>query len=463
MAEKFKFQATPKEKLQTSYDVIIIGSGGSGLVSALQARELGLRPVILEKMPDVGGNTKRASSGMNAAETNVQLREGIVDSFQEFYDETFQGGGKLNDPKLLEYFTTHSGQAIDWLHLHGINLSDLTITGGMKKKRAHRPKSMAPVGAFLVNNLLWLLDKVEVPIFTETKVTQLLKDDAGKIKGVKVIVDGEEKTIFSQAVILATGGFGASKELIKRYRPELADYKTTNQDGATGDGILLGEEVGAQPIQMEMIQIHPTVQQDTAHTYLIGEAVRGEGAILVDQAGERFTNELGTRKVVSEKITALPEKSAYLIFDEGVKQRVKAIDFYEKQGLVHKAQTVDELAKELKIDPVSLKDTLLSWNTAVETKKDVKFNRTTGLQRQLKTAPYYAIHIAPGIHYTMGGLHIDNKAHVLDQSGEIIPGLFAAGEVTGGLHGNNRIGGNSIAETVVFGRQAGQQVAVYLA
>ena len=263
-------------------------------------------------------------------------------------------------------------------------------------------------------------------------------------------------------MILATGGFGASKELMKRYRPDLLSYKTTNQNGATGDGIKLATQLGAQAIQMEMVQIHPTVQQDTDHTYLIGEAVRGEGAILVDHSGVRFTDELGTRKVVANKITDLPQKSAYLIFDEGVKQRVKALDFYLQKGLVLQAESIAELATKLNMEQTTLHDTLLRWNTAVETKRDVQFGRHTGMQRKLMQAPFYAIHIAPAIHYTMGGLHIDEKTRVLDENGEIIPGLFAAGEVAGGLHGNNRIGGNSIAETVVFGRQAGQQVAQYL-
>ncbi|KRL84876.1 flavocytochrome c [Ligilactobacillus apodemi] len=462
MAEKFKFKPSDPKTLADSCDVVIIGSGGAGLVSALQARELGLRPIVLEKMPIVGGNTLRASSGMNAAETNVQLRHGIVDSFSEFYQETYQGGGRLNDPKLLSYFTTHSGQAIDWLHWHGIKLNDLTITGGMSKKRAHRPQSTAPVGAFLINNLLWLLAQVEVPIFTNAKVEKLLKSEEGKIRGVEVDLAGQKQTIVTDAVILATGGFGASKELMKRYRPDLLSYKTTNQNGATGDGIKLATQLGAQAIQMEMVQIHPTVQQDTDHTYLIGEAVRGEGAILVDHSGVRFTDELGTRKVVANKITDLPQKSAYLIFDEGVKQRVKALDFYLQKGLVLQAESIAELATKLNMEQTTLHDTLLRWNTAVETKKDVQFGRHTGMQRKLIQAPFYAIHIAPAIHYTMGGLHIDEKTRVLDENGEIIPGLFAAGEVAGGLHGNNRIGGNSIAETVVFGRQAGQQVAQYL-
>lgn len=463
MTEKFQFEPSDPATLAERYDLVIIGSGGAGLVSALQARELGLHPVVLEKMPTLGGNTIKASSGMNAAETNIQLRQGIVDSFAEFYEETFQGGGRLNDPALLEYFTTHSGQAIDWLRLHGIFLNDLTLTGGMKKKRAHRPESTAPVGAYLIKNLLWLLDQVKIPVYTNTKVTELLKAESGQIKGVKVEVLGEEKTLLTQAVILATGGFGASKQLIQRYRPELAAYKTTNQSGATGDGIFLGTAIGAQPIQMELVQIHPTVQQDTERVFLIGEAVRGEGAILVDQFGERFTDELGTRRVVSQKITALPERSAYLIYDQAVKDRVKALAFYEAQGLVVKAATLAELATKLELNVSALEDTLRQWNTAVETGVDVRFGRTTGMTHKLEKAPYYAIHIAPAIHYTMGGLHIDPKARVLDRNGAVIPGLFAAGEVTGGLHGNNRIGGNSIAETVVFGRQAAQQAALYLA
>lgn len=462
MTEKFQFEPSEPATLADHYDLVIIGSGGAGLVSALQARELGLHPVVLEKMPTLGGNTIKASSGMNAAETNVQLRQGIVDSFAEFYEETFQGGGRLNDPALLEYFTTHSGQAIDWLRLHGIFLNDLTLTGGMKKKRAHRPESTAPVGAYLISNLLWLLAQVKIPVYTNTRVTELLKDETGKIKGVKVELLGSEKTLKTKAVVLATGGFGASKQLLKRYRPELAEYQTTNQSGATGDGIFLGAEIGAQPIQMELVQIHPTVQQDTEKVFLIGEAVRGEGAILVDQFGERFTDELGTRRVVSQKITALPERSAYLIYDQAVKERVKALAFYEAKGLVLKADTLTKLAAKLELNASALEDTLRQWNTAVETGVDVRFGRTTGMTHKLAQAPYYAIHVAPAVHYTMGGLHIDQKARVLDRNGAVIPGLFAAGEVTGGLHGNNRIGGNSIAETVVFGRQAAQQAAVYL-
>lgn len=205
-----------------------------------------------------------------------------------------------------------------------------------------------------------------------------------------------------------------------------------------------------------MVQIHPTVQQDNPHTYLIGETVRGEGAILVNNAGKRFVNELDTRKKVSNAIIAQPTGHAYLILDRKVFQRVKALEFYQSVGLVEQADTLAELASQINIDQQQLNETVTEWNAAVKKQNDAQFGRHTGM-RTLDTAPFYAIHVAPAVHYTMGGIHIDNETHVLDENGNIIPGLFAAGEVAGGLHGNNRVGGNSIAETIVFGRQAGIQ------
>lgn len=444
-----------KPNNQADYDLIVIGSGSAGLTCAIQARELGLRPVVLEKMKTFGGNSMRASSGMNAAETIPQLKHGIVDDWHDFYEETCRGGGRLNDPELLEYFASHGALAIDWLAAHGIVLDDLTITGGMSRMRTHRPKSLAPIGAFLVNNLMKRAKELEIPVVCGVKAERLLTDEKGAVCGVKTA----QRNVYAKAVVLATGGFSASKDLIAKYRPDLKAYRTTNHAGATGDGIKLAEEVGAQVMQMDLVQVHPTVQQDTDHAYLIGEAVRGEGAVLVDGNGKRFVNELSTRRIVSDAITALKEKSAYLVFDSQVKKRVKAVDFYQKQGLVVEAKTLEDLAKKLDVKENDLKQTLEKWNQAVEKKQDSEFGRKTGMERELNQAPYYAIHIAPAIHYTMGGLHIDKQTHVLDKSGNVISGLFACGEVCGGLHGNNRIGGNSISETIIFGRQAGMRAA----
>ncbi|WP_367333564.1 flavocytochrome c [Limosilactobacillus sp.] len=459
MAEKF--QPLSVSKLNDSYDVVIIGSGGTGLAAAIQANELGMKVAVLEKEEELGGNTNRASSGMNAAETNVQLKHGVIDNVADFYHETYKDGGRLNDKDMLGYFVYHTAPAVDWLADHDIKLDDITVTGGMSKKRTHRPASMAPIGGFLVKSLLGVVAKENIPVFNNTKVTKLLQAADGRINGVEVKSGDLTKKVDAKAVILATGGFGASKEYIERFRPDLKDYKTTNQPGATGDGLKLAENVGAELMQMNLVQVHPTVQQDHPHVYLIGEAVRGEGAILVNAQGERFVNELNTRKIVSNAITALPEHSAYLIFDQGIRDRAKAIEFYDKTGLVVHGDTIEDLAQNLNMDPTTLKATVNTWNQAVSSHDDEQFHRTTGMDRGITKPGFFAIHIAPAIHYTMGGIHITPKTQVLDGNGDIIKGLYAAGEVAGGLHGNNRVGGNSIAETIVFGRQAGQQVTLY--
>lgn len=446
--------------LADSYDVVVIGAGGAGMTAALQAAELGVSVAVVEKEDQIGGNTSRASSGMNAAETMVQLNHGVIDSMANFYWETMKGGGRLNDPQLLNFFVHHANLAIDWLASHDMPLTGLTITGGMSRQRTHRPASTAPVGGYLVKGLAQQLRKHNIPVFTGCKVTQLqseITNGRHQVNGLTVQTGSGSQQVHAKVVIIATGGFGANAKLISKLRPDLTGYATTNQAGAQGDGLKLGQAVGAATRDLSWIQVHPTVQQDGPHAYLIAEAVRGEGAILVNKNGQRFVNELTTRRVVSNAITALPEHSAYLIFDQGVRSRAKAIDFYDKAGLVQSGSSIEELAKRVELPVKHLNNCLQDWNKAVDAGTDADFGRQLTIKHRLDQGPFYAIHVAPAVHYTMGGLHIDPQTRVLDANGNIIQGLLAAGEVTGGLHGNNRIGGNSIAETVVFGRQAGIQ------
>lgn len=451
-------------ELKDSYDAVVVGAGGAGLTAAIQAAEMGLHVAVFEKQDELGGNTKKASSGMNAAETHVQLKHGVIDSTDDFYKETLKGGGYMNDREMLRFFVNHTPLAIDWLADHKIDLSDLTITGGMSKPRAHRPADMSAVGGYLVSHLLQVAasypDNIE--IFNNCKVKKIEQDEDGNVTGVLVGTEGGPREVATKAVLLASGGFGHNKDMIKRYRPDLVNYETTNGPGSTGDGIKLATDCGAQLTQMDLIQIHPTVYQDGDHPYLIGEAVRGEGAILCDFRGHRFVNELTTRKIVSNAITALPEHSAFLIFGQGTRDHAKSLDFYESIGLVKKS---DDLAGLLggqnNEHAKNLEETVEKWNMAVKAGKDEQFGRTTGMQRPIE-GPFYAIHIAPAIHYTMGGVHVNSKTQVIDENGNIIKGLYAAGEVAGGLHGNNRIGGNSIAETVVNGREAGLEMAAQL-
>ncbi|MDN6038194.1 MAG: flavocytochrome c, partial [Lacticaseibacillus paracasei] len=315
-------------------------------------------------------------------------------------------------------------------------------------------------GGYLVDGLVKEVKKEKIPLFVNSDVTKLNETD-GKISGVTVKINQDKtKKIAAKAVIVTTGGFGASKQMIKKYRPDLAHYVTTNQAGATGDGIKMIEKVGGYAIDMNKIQIHPTVNQ--SKHILIGEATRGEGGILVNQSGKRFYNEMNTRDKVSAAINKQKGKDAWVVIDTGVRQRSSAIDFYIKDKLGVEGKTLDELAKKMKVPAATLSKTVSTWNEAVTNKKDAEFGRTTGMDHGLTTGPYYAFKIAPGIHYTMGGVKINTKTEVLTKKQQPIPALYAAGEVTGGLHGDNRIGGNSVADIVIFGRQAGTQAAAYV-
>ncbi|MGG0815640.1 flavocytochrome c [Paenibacillus alvei] len=448
-----KVSYTPIDQLQDKYDIIIIGAGGAGMTAALEAKAKGMNPVIFEKMPAAGGNTMKSSSGMNASQTKFQKEQSIEDNNDLFFEETLKGGHGTNDKEMLRYFVDNSANSIDWLDSIGIRLNNLTITGGMKEKRTHRPEDGSAVGQYLVSGLVKNVQSKGIPLFVNAKVTDITEKD-GKVNGVKVLFEEkDEKNIAANAIVVTTGGYGANMDMISSVRPDLKGLVTTNQEGSTGDGITMIEKLGGVTVDMDQIQVHPTVQQEKS--YLIGEAVRGEGAILVSKDGKRFTNELDTRDNVTAAINKLADKAAYLVFDSGVKSRAKAIQQYEKMGFVIKGETVEALAKEMGVPADQLKSTLDTWNGAVKDKKDAEFGRTTGMDNELSAGPFYAIKIAPGIHYTMGGVKVNTNTEVVTKDGKSIPGLFAAGEVIGGLHGQNRIGGNSVADIIIFGRQAG--------
>ncbi|MDY5974955.1 flavocytochrome c [Streptococcus hyovaginalis] len=452
---------TDPSELKDSYDVIVIGSGGAGMTAAISAQEAGADVAIFEKMPIIGGNTSKSSGGMNASETKFQKEQGIDDSNDLFYEETLKGGKGTNNPELLRYMVDNSAEAIDWLDSIGITLSDVTFSGGFSKARIHRPADGSAVGGYLVDGLYNNLMEKDIPVFVNADVTEITEKD-GQANGVKVTVGKEEKTISAKAVVDAAGGFGANMEMITEYKPELKDYVTTNHEGATGDGIKLAEKLGAATVQMDQIQIHPTVYQEEGKApFLVSEAIRGEGAILVNAEGNRFYNEMETRDNVSAAINKLPEQYAYVVFDQQLREHSKSIDTYEEQGMTVKADSLADLAKEIGVSADNLEKTVENWNKYVADKNDTEFGRTTGMDRDMSKGPFYAIKIAPGIHHTMGGLKINTNTEVLKEDGSAIPGLYAAGEVTGGVHGSNRIGGNAVADIVIFGRQAGAKAAEF--
>lgn len=442
-----------------NYDVVVIGSGGAGLAAAIQASDAGAHVVIIEKMPTIGGNTIKASVGMNAAETHYQQLKGIEDSKTLFYDETLKGGKFKNNPVLLKEFVERAPGAIEWLKDNEIELSDITITGGMSIERTHRPADRSAVGGFLISGLVKGINQRSIEVLLETSVEEILLEN-GVVSGVKVVDEyNDSRVLNAKSVIVATGGFSANREMVVKYRPELDGFVTTNHKGATGSGIAILQKIGAGTVDMGEIQIHPTVEQTTS--YLISEAIRGGGAILVSQAGQRFYNEMETRDKVSAAIIALPEKSAWIIFDNQVRGNNKAADEYIAKGFVVSAPTPHELAVKLNMDQESLQTTLGRYNQFVEQQNDEDFGRTTAMRHPLNQAPYYAIRIAPGVHHTMGGVTINTETAVLDAQQQPIGGAWAAGEVVGGIHGANRIGGNAIADIIIFGTLAGRNAAAW--
>ena len=485
-------------------DVVIVGAGGAGMTAALQAVDSGVNSVIIvEKGGSTGGNTSRATGGMNAAKTAYQDKNewsdatttavektiatakekygdkigdliatveaqfeaykanptGYFDSVERFALDT------LNNLDLVMTLTGNSAEAIDWLATKDAHLTNVGSFGGASVKRIHRATTedgkTTPVGAYLVKVLTADVEAEDkIDLRTNTAATELVMED-GKAVGVKVKNENGEYTIRAKAVILASGGFGADLDRVAALKPALAGFVTTNTPTITGDGIDMAVAVGAATVDMEQIQIHPSVYTETT-TALITEGIRGDGAILVNQEGKRFVNELETRDNVSAAELAQEGGYAYTILDQKMMDASSTYNSYFTKGYAVQADSYEELAEKLGVDPATFAATMETWNKAVADQKDDEFGRLS-FASALDTAPYYAIKVSPGIHHTMGGVKINTNAEVLTEAGEAIPGLYAAGEVTGGVHGANRLGGNAVADIVVFGRIAAQNAAAYIA
>ena len=489
-------------------DIAVIGAGGAGMVAALTASDAGKSVLVLESQPAVGGNSVKSTGGMNAAKTEWQdanefgenaglektlataaekyadneaitalaakvkeqweawqaAPEGYFDSPELFALDTLIGGKGLNDPELVNTLVNNSAAAIEWLSTVGADLHNVAAFGGASVKRIHRPVNeegkTVSVGAYMVPILEQACAaRNNLAILTDVTAEKLLTDETGAVVGVEAVGKaGNKITVKAKAVILATGGFGANLEMVSSYAPQLEGFMTTNAAGIQGQGILMATELGAATVDMDQIQIHPTVQADTAS--LITEGLRGDGAILVNADGKRFIDEVGTRDVVSAAEIAQPGSFSWLVVDQKMVDASSVIQGYINRGLMLTGDSYEALADELGIPADAFAATMEKWNGYVAEKNDPDFGRTSFAQ-PLDTAPYYAVKVTAGIHHTMGGLKIDTETHVINTDGEIIPGLFAAGEVTGGVHGGNRLGGNAVADFVVFGRIAGAQAAAW--
>ena len=438
-------------------DIVVVGAGGAGLSAAVAAAETdgSLKIIVLEKQGIIGGNTNYSTGGINAAETDIQKGLGIEDSKELFYDDIMRGGRQENIPSLVRNLVEYAPATISWLSGLGADLSDVGLMGGSSVKRTHRPKGGAAIGPHLMKVLKTASSIDNIEIRTSNKVTGLLTSVDGSVTGVKVQNgDGSSYRLNSKAVIIATGGFGANLAMVTSLQPSLAGFATLNHPGATGDAFGWVTAIGGATIQMANIQIHPTAEA-TNHI-LITEAVRGNGAILVNLGGQRFCNEMDTRDVVSAAILEQETGEAFLVFDQTVRLSLASIETYANQHLLSEGATIEELANRVGIPSGRLSETVRRYNAQQEAGYDDDFGRSAvEMTARLETPPFYAVRVTPAIHHTMGGLSVNTETQVLRADGTPIPGLYAAGEVTGGLHGANRLGGNGVADIVVNGRLAG--------
>ena len=451
--------ATPAFAAEST-DIVIIGSGGAGLSSAITATEKGAKVIVLEKMAYFGGNSNRSEGEMNAAGTKQQKAHGITDDTPErFAADTIRGGHGLNDPALVKALTENAASAEEWLLDLGAHFCHrMGRSGGQTRARGHGPCDGSPVGIEIMRVLGERADKDHIDMRLNNRVTKILMKN-GKVSGVQVKTPKGMETINAKAVILATGGFGANHKMVEKYRPELKGFSTTNHPGATGDGIILAQQVGAGLTDIEQIQIHPTVIKKNGA--LISESMRARGGFLLNKNGKRFTNELLTRDVVSANELKQPGGIAYLVIDNSIYSKNKMAQNYTAEKLMTKCDTIADVAKLIGVDEKVVQASFDQYHKAFDNKKDDLFGRPEMLIR-MDQAPYFVAEVTPGIHHTMGGVKIDPQAEVLTPEKKPIPGLFAAGEVTGGVHGGNRIGGNAVADIITFGRISANSALKYI-
>lgn len=460
-----KKETLPKTQ---NFDVVVIGSGGAGFSAAVMAKSQGVNVVIVEKMPNVGGNSLISGAEMNVADSWVQHKVGIIDDTAYLhYEDTMKGGDFKGDPAVVRVMTDNALEAAEWLR-DEIKVSFLPDNvfqfGGHSRKRALIPEGHT--GTETITKFQAAAERMNIPVILDMKAVELVKNKDGRVVSVKAERDGATYTFnASKGVVLATGGFGANIEMRNKYNNFYNEkFLTTNMPGATGDGMLMAEKAGAQLVNMDYIQTYPVCDPVTGVIALVADS-RFDGAILVNQNGKRFVEELERRDVISKAILDQQGSYAYQLWSQNIESISNPVavhqDEYEafmKQGIMFKGETLQDVAKFANIDYKALKATVDKVNQYAKQGKDGEFNHRGGL-KDMSKGPYYIMKAVPSVHHTMGGVRINTKAQALTASGRPIPGLYAAGEITGVTHGTNRLGGNAYTDIIVFGRIAGFEVS----
>ncbi len=455
-------------RIEKKADVVVIGGGGAGLAAAVSAHQNGAKVLVLEKMPKVGGNTIISGAAYNAVDPKRQSKKGIEDSIEKHYTQTYEGGDKLGNPALIRTLVENAYPGIEWLESLGMQFKDdiFTVLGSLWP-RAHKP--VKPLGTGYIETYMNYINQHsgDIEVMLNTKATELIVEN-GRVVGVKAEnAEGTVTATANKGVVIAAGGFGANIEARNKYNkmwPDLTKVKTTNHPGATGDGMWMAEKIGANLIGMEQIQLLPMGDPETGS--LSGNIEQGvENRIFVNKDGNRFVDEGARRDVMTKALFEQKDNYMWVVLDKhsyptgSTKNNFnETIDELVAAGRAFKADTLEDLAKQIGVDPANLVKSVETFNKAVDKQIADPFGRTLFTDK-IDTAPFYAGARVPTVHHTMGGVEINTSAQVIDKSGKIIPGLYAAGETTGGIHGSNRLGGNAIPDTVVFGRIAGQSAA----
>lgn len=448
-------------------DVVVIGAGGAGLIAAIEAKNNGAQNVIvLEKMAFAGGNTL-ISGGEYAAPNNwVQVKKGLKDSNDAFYNDILKGGDNEGDPKLVRVLADNALSGAEWLKDY-INMTfedRQMFFGGHSVERSLVP--LGATGVEMISKLLAKAEELNIPVLYETPAVELIVDK-GRVTGVKALSEEKEYTFLAKdGVILASGGFGSNLEMRVKYNKDVDEnILSTNTVGITGDGITMAEKIGAQLEDMPFIQTYPTCDPISGALLYFGDVRLIGGSILVNQEGKRFVEELERRDVISMAIKNQTGNAAYQFCDEAqvklsgvAEHHADEMNYLFNNKLLVKANTIKEAADFFGIDAAELEKTVEKYNQYAKDGKDLEFNKRGKLTPFEAKGPFYIMKAVPAVHHTMGGVKIDENARVINTKGEIIKGLYGAGEVTGDIHGTNRLGSDAIADITVFGRIAGQNV-----
>ena len=475
-AEQLKAVDGPADMVEDSYDadVAVIGAGGAGLVAAVAAAQTGAKVVVLEKIDINGGSTNVSEGALNAVDPERQEKQGIEDSVATHYAATWEGGHKTGTPELIGYLVHNALDSVHWLEKLGVRFKDTigSATGSLGQ-RSHYPYT--PSGNTYIRTLVEQCGKLGVTILHSCDATELLTAD-GAVTGVKAVrPDGQEVSVSAKSVVIATGGFGANVE----YRQEVntgvwSDVVLDSTIGCTninpcaqGEGLKLAESAGAELVGLADIQLHPCGTPGTG----LMEDIRtsGRNRIFVNEAGERFVNEGAARDTLCKAIFAQTNSTYWVVVNKlrypdttTPDANGATIENMVATGHVTAADTVEELAAATGMDAAKLQASIDAYNAVVagEAEDELGFVANNTADAQMTEGPWYACRKVPTVHHTMGGIRVNLSSQAVDADGNPVAGLYAAGEVTGGTHGENRLGGNAIADCVTFGRNAGVQAAI---